>query len=976
VSEIVQSIYSARPFGATAQEYFDLGWRPVYLPEKEKFPPPTGYSGKLGAEITQELVTEWIEEHPKGNVGLVMQPVSPPMWYVRHCEKKGLTPPLGWYDEEGDPNYTVVGIDVDDYVKGDSKKEGGAELKALEEELGPLPDTWISTARDDGVSGIRFYLFPVGYSCRGQAAKSIEIVSYGYRFAAVGPSVHPDAGSEGDGSGDGSGAAGAAGGGGGLGVYRWFAPGCAPQGQGSVPRVQVAQPTGNSTGAKSKIVTRNGVAPQPWTLPVLPEEWFEYITRDKTPWTENPIDMDIEVDDLWQWAQDTFTQDGGGWSKGTTSEERASELSSIGCRQVLKSVAKWRKAIEDDPTSHDKLVDGHWNVLNYGAEGHSGWNVGARVLEDAWVEHVLSEGKRGMEEARMEMFRSRTNGLRKVKARVDEYLERGVSWTNRLCACAPNVEYEASELADELGFVDPGMADLDSFDDGGGLGLGSRRSHPSDPGSYEMNDDGNAEHLNDLFPDRFHFVEGYGQWIFWDGAKWSWDKDGKHRRAWRIVKERQQQYAINLYAKAQQAKAMDSPDAEQLGNAAKAWMSWAKKSGTNAAANNAVEAMSSIYGVWMGSDVPDGNEYLLGVSNGIIELSGHGAELRQAEAEDMVVNNTGTEFMELSEQLKAGGEIQENAELFAEALRSVQPDEAIRKYLQQLLGMCLVGFNPKKKLIFFYGDKNTGKSTLLNTVSRALGRDYVTAARMSIFNGRDLNPQLAYALSSRIVVISEAAGRQGADSEMLKSISGNDEITAELKGENRAITRVPAFTVIFAANGSPELDNYDEALRDRVEVIPFEVEQKKSDKGHDIEERCGMAALAWMVDGWRMFCSEQLRERPPGIEKIRSRFDENVTPLGAFISEMLEQTGEHDDWEARSNLYQAYKAWCEATNEKPFSQRKFGLEMSASGFPSVVIKPKGSGRAVRGTRGVKISAPEALTFSRKTVDQKDGVRGS
>jgi hypothetical protein len=61
----------------------------------------------------------------------------------------------------------VIGIDVDHY----GKKHGGDTLKALEARLGPLPTAVLSTARDDKVSGIRFYRVPAGRKWKESAGK-------------------------------------------------------------------------------------------------------------------------------------------------------------------------------------------------------------------------------------------------------------------------------------------------------------------------------------------------------------------------------------------------------------------------------------------------------------------------------------------------------------------------------------------------------------------------------------------------------------------------------------------------------------------------------------------------------------------------------------------------------------------------------------------------------------------------------------
>jgi hypothetical protein len=93
----------------------------------------------------------------------------------------------------------VIGLDVDAYVKAGKQRPGGETLAALEAAYGPLPPTWITGARDDGVSGIRLFRVPLELDGRpinwpGEAGKGIEIVQHGHRYAIVWPSTNPEAG--------------------------------------------------------------------------------------------------------------------------------------------------------------------------------------------------------------------------------------------------------------------------------------------------------------------------------------------------------------------------------------------------------------------------------------------------------------------------------------------------------------------------------------------------------------------------------------------------------------------------------------------------------------------------------------------------------------------------------------------------------------------------------------------------------------
>jgi hypothetical protein len=88
----------------------------------------------------------------------------------------------------------VIGLDVDAYPG----KRGGESLAALVAVHGPLPPTWITSARTDGVSGIRLYRVPLTLDGReinwpGEAGKHIEIIQAGHRYAIVWPSTNPEA---------------------------------------------------------------------------------------------------------------------------------------------------------------------------------------------------------------------------------------------------------------------------------------------------------------------------------------------------------------------------------------------------------------------------------------------------------------------------------------------------------------------------------------------------------------------------------------------------------------------------------------------------------------------------------------------------------------------------------------------------------------------------------------------------------------
>lgn len=164
------------PFGRAARVYRAAGWPgtlPVGRGPGQKSPPPSGWTGHGKPYPSDADVGVW-ETGPEAyyNIGLRMP--------------------------EG-----VIGLDVDaGYTKIEHGKEvvkrGDETLAALEARLGPLPPTWVSSARP-APSGIRFFRVPAELdgapiNWPGEAGPFIEIIQPGHRYAVVWPSTNPDAG--------------------------------------------------------------------------------------------------------------------------------------------------------------------------------------------------------------------------------------------------------------------------------------------------------------------------------------------------------------------------------------------------------------------------------------------------------------------------------------------------------------------------------------------------------------------------------------------------------------------------------------------------------------------------------------------------------------------------------------------------------------------------------------------------------------
>lgn len=124
------------------------------LPPRKKKSPPEGFTGRNGRTPTSDEIAEWERLLSHGNLAIRLQ--------------KG-----------------QCGLDVDAW-----KPEGLASFEYLLSKCGPLPPTWISTSRTDGVSGIRLFRIPDDAVLKGAPMAGIEVCQYHHRYVIVRPSIH------------------------------------------------------------------------------------------------------------------------------------------------------------------------------------------------------------------------------------------------------------------------------------------------------------------------------------------------------------------------------------------------------------------------------------------------------------------------------------------------------------------------------------------------------------------------------------------------------------------------------------------------------------------------------------------------------------------------------------------------------------------------------------------------------------------
>jgi putative DNA primase/helicase len=271
-------------------------------------------------------------------------------------------------------------------------------------------------------------------------------------------------------------------------------------------------------------------------------------------------------------------------------------------------------------------------------------------------------------------------------------------------------------------------------------------------------------------------------------------------------------------------------------------------------------------------------------------------------------------------------------------------NDAIVRYLQRVFGMCLTGDTSEQAIWIFWGTGSNGKSVLVNTILEILGEDYAVKAARDLFlaHKSDNHPtQLARLFGRRLVICAESGMGSRLDEVLVKELTGGDPIQCRRMRED-PWQFVPVFKPILVTNHKPQIRGTDVGIWRRCRLVPFTVRFWDGERGEsgppELEadktlplklQREFPGILAWMVQGCLDWQAEGL-QTPPEVLEATKEYRDGEDVVAQFLAERC-FTG--PDYRGRaSELYSAYRSWCEHTGEEPFKQKSFGQTMTDRGF--------------------------------------------
>ncbi len=421
-----------------------------------------------------------------------------------------------------------------------------------------------------------------------------------------------------------------------------------------------------------------------------------------------------------------------------------------------------------------------------------------------------------------------------------------------------------------------------------------RQMNPWHAERYANSDIGNGYLFADYYKDTARFVSERKCWYVYDGTAWKADPGGL--RAMEKCKE----LAGLLFLLTSEVT-----DNSLRDGCIKRALQWHSRRIRETILKDA----SSVYCLRM--EDFDRNPYLFNCLNGTLDL--RSGEFRPHDPDDLLSLISGVAYDPDARCERWESYIDE---IMSTSAKTAMPSKA--RYLQKAFGYALTGSTRYECLFMLYGaTTRNGKGTAMETFLRLCG-DYGKTARPESIGTRFQqssnapSEDIARLHGARFVNISEPDKKLTLSAALVKSLTGNDTITARYLHENSFEYR-PRFKMFINTNYLPQINDLTLFSSGRIKTIPFERHFDESEQDKGLKERFALpenlsGILNWCIEGLRLLDEEGFDE-PEEVRMATAEYAHSSDKMALFMEECL--IAERGALCRTSALYEVYNRWCD-----------------------------------------------------------------
>jgi P4 family phage/plasmid primase-like protien len=265
----------------------------------------------------------------------------------------------------------------------------------------------------------------------------------------------------------------------------------------------------------------------------------------------------------------------------------------------------------------------------------------------------------------------------------------------------------------------------------------------------------------------------------------------------------------------------------------------------------------------------------------------------------------------------------------------VLEDQERIDYMQELLGVALIGEVLYQELPLLVGVGANGKSTLLEAVGLICG-DYVATMPENFLmekNNGDHSTELARLRGVRIALASETKPDGRFNESRAKSLTSQDVVSARFMNKD-FFDFLPSHSFLVALNHPPRVTHGGEGFWRRMRKIDFNViipeNRRDPELARNMVKREGAGILQWMIEGARRVMTRGTLVVPAAVAAATLAYREEEDALGVWLkTKTFPSAGSRFK---AIEIYNNYKGWMTSEGETPITASQLIRELKVRGL--------------------------------------------
>ena len=245
------------------------------------------------------------------------------------------------------------------------------------------------------------------------------------------------------------------------------------------------------------------------------------------------------------------------------------------------------------------------------------------------------------------------------------------------------------------------------------------------------------------------------------------------------------------------------------------------------------------------------------------------------------------------------------------------PDAEVRGLIQEMYGYCLAGERINYHRFFFlFGDGGTGKSTVVDILTRLVGAENMVALQLQELDNSFTRSTM---VGKRLYLAKELTRDSLKHIGLIKAITSGDPIFVEQKRKD-GYSYVPKGRFVMESNIRAFTPDSSDGFSRRILQVTFRNKLRRDEMDFERPEKLAKemeGIFFWALEGLTRLMKRGHFEETQDSRKAEQELQMHRASVKAFFDQCVQLVDIEERWQSVTALFTTYKAWCTWCGVKP-----------------------------------------------------------